>query len=308
MSTLVQHSIPGRVAELDFSMFVPEDFVRPELPPEDVDFSDPSKFVPLALFSSPVALAVIAVAARPAYDDGSLEDWINYTTAQFGLTITGLVSGYTGGMNHTHPCLLVEAEQVQDGTPLTLRIIAVEDGKRFVTIHAMCPTELWPSFRTVFEQSLASFELDSPRGPTVACHPGCMVPIHDAPDAPVGEWPMGRRAWKVDQQVVAARNEEAIGHARILVAQGRFDDAETIVKSADPSIQGFVALARMYEQLLLEAVAANSPSVPTLHKRALDAALACFPEPHTEVEAEQQEEYWAETRARFAEIASGSAR
>lgn len=57
-------TIPPAIAELGFTIEVPDGFLHVETPREDVDFDNPTQSAPLALFSSQVALALMAVAGR----------------------------------------------------------------------------------------------------------------------------------------------------------------------------------------------------------------------------------------------------
>lgn len=154
MST-TRRAFPARLADLAFALDVPADFVAHELPGEDTDLSDPSLSAPLAVLSSPVAAAVVSVAARPAYDDGSVLEWSTFLLAQAGITPTSLMPGTVGSVR--------------------LDFAWVEDGGRLVTLNTLCPAQLWPSFGDVLQRALRSFELDEPRGPRAPLAPGAPV-------------------------------------------------------------------------------------------------------------------------------------
>lgn len=189
---MTRQTVPARLADLGFSIDVPEGFVSPELPQEDVDFNDATKSAPLAIFSSPVALALIAVAARPAYADGSLYEWMHMLTRHFGLRVTGLMPSLVGGRSSAHPphpALLLEAEQVQEETRVIFRMVALEDGQRLVTAQCMCAAELWPSFGPSLERALLSLELAAPTGPTAPLLPGNPAGMPVMASGPLGCWP-----------------------------------------------------------------------------------------------------------------------
>ncbi len=296
---------PAKFPDLGFSLLVPKDFVEPPMPAEEPDFSDPTKSFPLTLLSSSVAAAFLAVAARPAYENGSMEDWARYLADHFKLTITGLVSGYVGGPNHNHPAILCEAEQEQDGTPMTMRFVLFEDGKHLVTVQALCPTELWPSYGKMLEQSIVSIELDSPKGPTVACVPNAMVPICDMPDAEIGAWPRGRGATLIDLEALKPRQEEAVALARTLIGQDRYDDAELLMRNVDPYFHAAVPLSQLYEERLAQLVKQRKPdrtACDEAFRRALSWRSSTYPDPHTEVEGEQFNRAQAQDRARLISI------
>lgn len=130
-------------------------------PDEDVNFERPTASVPLALFASQIAAAVISISARPAYDDGTVEDWLRYLARSFELEVgpaseLSLASGLRG--------VVAAASQMQDGTALRFVLFAFEDGGRLVIAQAMCPEELWPSFGESMRAAILSLALDSPQG------------------------------------------------------------------------------------------------------------------------------------------------
>lgn len=303
---------PALLADLEFTMDVPEGFVLPPFEPEETDFSQPERFAPLAMIASPVAMALISVAARPAYDSGSVEQWARYLCDHFGMTITGLVSGFVGVPEpdgHLHPCVLVEATQTQDGTPLTMRLIVLEDGGRLVTAHAMCPDELWSSFGAALEAALLSIRLARPKDPTVPCVPGGPVPIVDMPGERAGEWPRGRGAEVFDVAAHEAALAAAVELARLQIQAGQYVEAEACMARARHDVRGAAALARLYKERLEQLVAArpapgeDSPEeVREVFNRALAAALGAYPDPHTETEGEDYARGQAEDEAALVAI------
>jgi len=164
----IRHTFPARLANLAFALDAPQGFEPLDIPAEDVDFNDPTLSAPLAVLSSQVALALVTVAARPAYEDGSVTDWLTFLSGHYGITLSNLTLGEVGGSTNRHPAVLAEGQQTQEGTNLQLRLVMFEDGGRLVTIHAMCPDELAPSYLPAMQQCIRSFELDSDSvmGPT----------------------------------------------------------------------------------------------------------------------------------------------
>ena len=78
------------------------------------------------------------------------------------------------------------------------------------------------------------------------------------------------------------------------MAQGKYEEAELEIQRVDSSIYGSVALARLYEARLASvvksgAVRKDKDGVEVLFRRALSWAQNCYPETHTECEAEQYE-------------------
>lgn len=236
MSTPV--TIPPAIADLGFSISIPEGFIHAEVPQEDVDFDNPTQSAPLALFSSQVALAFIAVTARPAYETGSVLQWMKYLCDSFGIEITSMRSGITSG-SHLHPAILAEGVQEQNGQQLRMSLVAFEDGGRFVTAHALSPVELWPSYGEQLIAALRSISLTVPKGPT-----------HDLDSTTAQGWSKitpaeQTSAYEIHMKELKKRLEPAEKAAAELIARGEYDDAERAVQRVDSSIHGSVTLARL---------------------------------------------------------------
>lgn len=293
-------TIPPAIADLGFSIDVPEGFAHADVPQENVDFDNPTQSASLAVFSSQVALAIIAVAARPAYETGSVLQWMKYLCDFFGIEITSFKAGTTSG-KHSHPAILAEGSQEQNGQQLRLAIVAFEDGGRFVTAHAMCPVELWPSYGVPLVTGLRSISLTSPKGPT-----------HDLDSLTAEGWTkitpaQHTKAYENHMKELKDRLEPAERAAAALLANGQYDEAERAIQQVDSSIHGSVALARLYESRLNAVVAQggvrkDKDQTEMLFRRALSWAQNCYPEPHTEQEADDYEQGRAEARARLVGI------
>jgi hypothetical protein len=157
----------ARIAGLGFAIDVPSDFITMPLPEEPVDFDKPESVVPLALCSSQVALAIIGVAARPAYGDGCVSQWLGFLAHQQGIELSRARAGMIG----PHQGVLADGRQVQDGTEIWIRVGAFEDGGRLVLVTGMTTATLAPSFGTAFEYAVASLALAEQRGPTARILP-----------------------------------------------------------------------------------------------------------------------------------------
>jgi hypothetical protein len=152
---------PARFPEMGFAMDVPSDFVSMPMPEEAVSFDKPETVAPLGLVSSQVALAIVGVAARPAYTEGAVSQWLGYLAHQQGLELSRARPAMVG----PHPGVLADGRQVQDGTELWMRIGAFEDGGRLVIVTGMTTAELAASFGEALEASVASVALTDGRGP-----------------------------------------------------------------------------------------------------------------------------------------------
>lgn len=286
-----RQTFPGRLAQLDFSLEVPPGLIATDLPDDSVDFNDPAISAPLVALVSPIAAVVVTVAARPAYADGSVMDWIRFLCEHHGITITGLMPVTVGGPNFRHPAIFVEGHQTQDGTALRIEAVALEDGQRFVTINVLCPEELWPSYGTFAHDTMYSFELVEPRGPTAPLVQGGPVPgVESVEDE-------ARRQMLRDEQdryleELAAKRVPAIAQATALIENHHYDEADRCVVAADGSIHGAVALAGLYRGLLEQLVVGNlveqqQDYAENLFRRALRWAQSAYPEPHTQMEADE---------------------
>lgn len=293
-------TVPPSRADLGFKIAVPEGFVHAELPGEEIDFDNPTQSAPLALFASPVALAIITVAGRPAYETGSVLQWMHYLMEHFDIQLESVKVGRVG-MNQEHPALLMTATQVQDGQKLRFAMVAFEDGGRLVTAHGMCPEELWPSFGKALTIAVQSITLAAPKGGT-----------YDLDSMTAPGWKKitpeqhKKEMAKYAKEREAAR-EPAIEKASKLLAQNLFDEAEREIMKVDSTIEGSVAIAKMYESQLRALVTSGKHKkdrdhAAVLFRRSLAWAQSCYPEPHTEVEAENYDQGRSEDRTRLVKI------
>jgi hypothetical protein len=173
---LARRSFPSRIADLAFSITVPEEFGPLPLPEEKIDFTDPVKMVPLAILSSPVAAALISITARPAYEDGTVMDWVLYLMKHYRFTPTSMSHGAVGGHHHAHPAILSEGHETQEDMLLRFHMAAFEDGGRFVVAHGICPDAIWSSFGEILHDAVRTVELDSPMNPRFAMLQGQGIP------------------------------------------------------------------------------------------------------------------------------------
>jgi len=167
-------TFPARLAEIAFSMDVPDSFVLAPLPEDELNFDDPTHLAPLAMIHSQVAMAVVLVAARPAYGDGSVMEWFRYLAEHHGVPFSGLMPGHIGD-GDCHPAIILDGTQTQDGTLLRYHAALMEDGGRIILVQAMCPDELWASFGDRITGAVRSFTLDSPKGATAPLVPNATI-------------------------------------------------------------------------------------------------------------------------------------
>lgn len=156
----------GALANLDFAVEVPTDWVGVPIPEEATDFSDVLAFAPIGVMMAPYAPIVFSVAARPAYDGGSVSQWLNYVSRERQLDPSAGEEQAIG----THQGVGCWGMQVSDGTVMRARLIFFEDGDRLINVSCMAPDALWNSVEATFLHMLKTFALATPKGAKVALH------------------------------------------------------------------------------------------------------------------------------------------
>jgi hypothetical protein len=158
---------PAAPPNLEFNFLLPLDWRRQDLPPQDVNFDDPTALLALAVFIHHPSFSIFGVAARPAYEDGTVLDWLKYLAKANDWTVESLspfeMNGVTGAST--------VATQENEGGRTRLRSVMIEDGKRLVTVTAMTQIEHWEQGQGVLESMLRSFSLLTPQGSTVPLAP-----------------------------------------------------------------------------------------------------------------------------------------
>jgi hypothetical protein len=157
----------GTLAALDFTVEVPADWAPIDLPREDVDFDDISKFAPLAMLMAPYAAILFTVAARPAYASGTLAQWLHYAAGAHGVAIDGFEAQRLGTLDGVGTW----GTQTDGNATMRSRIVFVEDGERLLHVVCMAPASLWDAVAPAFAQALATFTLREPRGRTIELAP-----------------------------------------------------------------------------------------------------------------------------------------
>lgn len=160
-------TIPARADDLEFSCRIHPDFREIELPVEEPDFSKPEACLPLMAVMATYGVVIFSVAARPAYENGSLMQWCTFLCHAQGLTIEAIGPGMVGST----VCILAETTQVQEATTLRMRVAALEDGGRLILLSVLAPEAVWPSVKDTLLSMLDSFTLARPRGRRVPLTP-----------------------------------------------------------------------------------------------------------------------------------------
>lgn len=144
------------------SCLLPDGWVNVPLPEETYDFTNPTVFLPLVVCMAPYGAVMLTIAARPAFDDGTVQDWAEYLAAQNNLQIERVREARVNRM----PCILVDATMPSEMGVMRSRSVFLEDGKRLFNIGTLAPDALWSSVAADFDRLLASFALDEVHGIT----------------------------------------------------------------------------------------------------------------------------------------------
>jgi hypothetical protein len=152
--------VPSRIADLGFSFLKPKDFHALQLPEEEVKFEDPTYFLPLMVCMAGYGAVVFSVAARPAFEDGCVEDWVRFVASKQEGEVIGVRRGVVGGLQ----AVVVEATQPSEAGQMRVRSHFIEDGGRLVILGTLAPEQVWGSVEEILMQMVGSFRLATPRG------------------------------------------------------------------------------------------------------------------------------------------------
>lgn len=213
-------------AGLDFSLEIPHDWRDLELPREDVDFDDATKFAPLAMLMAPYAAILCTVAARPAYASGTLAQWLQFVARENQLELGDVEEQRLGALEGVGAWGM----QNDGGTVLRSRIAVVEDGDRLLVVVCMAPNELWNAVAEHFVRMLATFTLAAPRGRKVDLAP---------PDLPLAANTMVVQAGAAAN----AKPEPGIARGPLAMPTGPSSDDDGLEDQEEPCLATRCALA-----------------------------------------------------------------
>jgi len=137
-----------------------QDFSIADVPSESLNFDEGVQFMPLAVAIAPYGPMVFSIAARPAFDDGAVAQWLEYICEQEGYPHTTVVEWPIGEL----PAVMCDAIQVADGVTMKMRFVLLEDGGRIFQMSAMAPEPFWENALGKMAPMLSSFELQEVRG------------------------------------------------------------------------------------------------------------------------------------------------
>ena len=158
----IQTIVPPRVADLAFVYDRPREFHVVELPPEQPRFEDANYFMPLHVSMAGYGAVLITVSARPAYEDGSVEDWVRHHAGRLMGEVQSVREGRVGELRG----MVAEAVQESEAGRMRSRAFFFEDGGRLVVVGAMAPEAVWGSVEGMLQHAISTFRLAMARGQT----------------------------------------------------------------------------------------------------------------------------------------------
>ena len=120
---------------LSCSCLLPDGWVNVPLPEETYDLDNPTVFFPLLVCMAPYGAVVFSIATRPAFDDGTVQDWAEFLAAQNNLKVERIREARVNRI----PCVLVDATMPSDAGLMRSRSIFLEDGRRLFNIGTLAP-------------------------------------------------------------------------------------------------------------------------------------------------------------------------
>lgn len=111
---------------------------------------------------APYGAVLFSVVARPAFEDGTIQDWAEFLVAKEKIQIVSMTPGMVAGM----PAVIIEALNETDSGVMRMRTALLEDGKRFLNLSVMAPAAIWKSVEPTLQTAMSSFRLAEPRGST----------------------------------------------------------------------------------------------------------------------------------------------
>ena len=269
---LATRTFPSRIADLGFSVALPRDWIHHTLPEENTDFDDPTKLIALAVVTAPHAAIVLAVAARPAYAEGTLSDWGRYLLDHESASMRAMGEGRLGAS----PAFLAEATKDSEVGTLIVRTAFVEDGSRLVNVSLTAPELLADAVYPVWQAALESFALATPRGSTVAVYPpvqSSTVPAKEVveesePPEPAEEdsQPLQAKPGRETKRMRKQRRKQMAepsgppawwAEAQALEEEGRIDDAVALVDRECRYQGALITQAELWQRTMVRRLAAG---------------------------------------------------
>lgn len=152
-------------AELEFHFLLPPRWERVELPEEEIEADNPDYFLPLAAYAPDAKPLFFAVGARPAYEGGTVAEWLETLCRHQGFEVNELEFCT---MDDGSFAMICRASQESDFGAAAMVMALLEDGGNLYAISAMCPLGTWRTAGATLERMVRSFALQHRLGPTAA--------------------------------------------------------------------------------------------------------------------------------------------
>jgi hypothetical protein len=223
-------------------------------------------FVSIAAVNGPAAVVLYQLSA-----DGksSVLEIAEMCAAERGDKTLSWNAESVGGETHRHPGLQTETRGCE--------FVLFEDGAQVVVMEAIGSAEIWPDYEPFLKRAMLSIELSAPVGPTLPLEPGSEVPqlLPGVPDP--------------DTVAAAARDANLSSRAveaKRLIRERQFQKAEDLIVDPYAGGQEFALLGRLYEEQLRESHDQRTDVREHFYRRSLHWKRRSYPEPHTEIEAD----------------------
>ena len=237
----VKRDFPPRIADLGFSVELPSSWQAQDLPEEEPAFDDATRLFGLAAVAAPYAAIILAAAARPAFDEGTVQDWALWLIQQNEVQPSTLGPSALGDL----PAIVGQCAVQGDIGPMTMFFAFAEDGGRLLHLSVIGPDALGAHVFEVWQRVLSSFRLAAPQGPTVLLHPQPEVmtqaPGDDTPLPDIGSFalPGGRATLEQTHPINQALLEQGRGFAPRIQAMDEDNGRAWVVS---PALQAVLAV------------------------------------------------------------------
>lgn len=153
--------------ELAFSYSKPLDWQSIAIPHEEPNFDDPKYFLPVAVATAMYGIGVFSVGVRPAFEDGTVREWLEWICGEDNIMIEDLREVSVGQMRG----YIFDARQATGVATMVMRNLYVEDGGRLYAVCAMAAEQIFDSMQFILAEMTESFRLAEAHGPTVKLAP-----------------------------------------------------------------------------------------------------------------------------------------
>ncbi len=146
------------------SFLLPDGWVQVPAPDDEYNLDNPAVFIPVVVCMAPYGAVIFTIAARPAFDDGTVQDWAEYLAGVNEVTVTQINEARINRM----PCVLIDGTMNSEMGEMRSRSVFLEDGQRLFNIGTLAPAALWSSVEADFARLVGAFRLDDVHGITAA--------------------------------------------------------------------------------------------------------------------------------------------